>query len=125
MAIAIICVVLLLNLNKRYQSQLETLESHRSALSNFNQKIKNLKEELHEVRSGSSGVINRVKELIQQVDDLQSAQQNLIEQEPQSRYYSKGVKLISQGASLEEVMSECEMPVAEAELLFNLHNKQK
>ena len=89
------------------------------------QKMNTLNDELHEIRSGNYGVINRVKELVLQVDKLQSDQQNLVEQDPQSRFYSKGAKLISQGASLEDVMRECDMPEAEAELLFNLHNSQK
>jgi hypothetical protein len=90
-----------------------------------NKTVNNLSEELHEIRSGNYGVISRVKELVQQVENLQSAQQNLVEQDSQSRFYSKGAKLISQGASLEDVMRECDMPVAEAELLFNLHNSRK
>ncbi|PKH00783.1 DUF2802 domain-containing protein [Paraglaciecola sp. MB-3u-78] len=114
---------------KRFKSQLETIESQSHSLSELSQKVNNLSEETHEIRSGNYGVISRVKELVQQVDNLQSAQQklaeNLVEQDPQSRFYSKGAKLISQGASLEDVMRECDMPAAEAELLFNLHNKQK
>ena len=123
--VSIICVIFLIKLNGRCRSQLETIDSQNSAISSLNQSFKNFKEELNEIRSGSYGVSNRVKELIQQVDELQIAQQNLMEQDPQSRYYSKGAKLISQGASLEEVMRECEIPAAEAELLFNLHNKHK
>jgi hypothetical protein len=87
--------------------------------------VNNLSEEIHEIRSGNYGVINRVKELVQQVDNLQSAQQSLVEQDSQSRFYSKGAKLISQGASLEDVMRECDMPAAEAELLFNLNNSHR
>jgi uncharacterized protein YoxC len=99
------------------------------SLSDLSKKVHNLTEEIHEIRSGNYGVISRVKELVQQVDDLHLAQQNivenLVEQDSQSRFYSKGAKLISQGASLEDVMRECDMPAAEAELLFNLHNSQR
>ncbi len=87
--------------------------------------MNNLSEEIHEIRSGNYGVMTRVKELVQQVDKLQLDQQNLVEQDSQSRFYSKGAKLISQGASLEDVMRECDMPAAEAELLFNLNNNQR
>ena len=110
---------------KRYKIQLETIVSQSNSLSELNKKVNNISEEIHEIRSGNYGVINRVKELVQQVDNLQSAQQNLVEQDSQSRFYSKGAKLISQGASLEDVMRECDMPVAEAELLFSLHNNSR
>jgi predicted nucleic acid-binding Zn-ribbon protein len=110
---------------RRYNSQLETIKLQRDLLSELHKKINNLSEEIHEIRSGNYGVMTRVKELVQQVDKLQSAQQNLVEQDPQSRFYSKGAKLISQGASLDDIIRECDMPIAEAELLFNLHHKNR
>jgi cell division protein FtsB len=119
------CVIFLNVLFKRYNSQLETIASQDNSLSQLNKKVNQLNEELHEIRSGNYGVINRVKELVKQVNSLQSSQQNIVEQDTQSRFYSKGVKLISQGASLEDVMRECDMPAAEAELLFNLQNSQR
>ena len=127
--VSTVCLGFLILLFKRYNYQLESIESQNNSLSELGKKLNNLNEELHEIRSGNYGVISRFKELVQQVDKLQSAQQNLsenlIEQDPQSRFYSKGAKLISQGASLEDVMRECDMPAAEAELLFNLHHSQR
>ena len=123
--VSILLVIFLNVLFKHYQSQLKSIQSQNNLLADLSKKVNNLTDELHEIRSGNYGVISRVKELVQQVDNLQSAQQNLVEQDPQSRFYSKGTKLISQGASLEDVMRECDMPVAEAELLFNLHNNQR
>ncbi|WP_299072661.1 DUF2802 domain-containing protein [uncultured Paraglaciecola sp.] len=110
---------------KRFNNQLDTNKSQDKSLSELMKANSSLSEELHEIRSGNYGVSRRVKALIEQVESLQTAQQNLVEQDPQSRFYSKGAKLISQGASLEEVMRECDMPAAEAELLFNLHNNQR
>lgn len=123
--ISVICSTFLVVLFKRYNSQLETIKSQSDLLSDLSKKVNNLSEEIHEIRSGNYGVMTRVKELVQQVDKLQLDQQNLVEQDTQSRFYSKGAKLINQGASLEDVMRECDMPAAEAELLFNLHNNQR
>jgi cell division protein FtsB len=123
--VSIVCVIFLVVLFKRYNPQLETIVFQSNTLSELSKKVHNLSEEIHEIRSGNYGVISRVKELVQQVDNLHSAQQNIVEQDSQSRFYSKGAKLISQGASLEDVMRECDMPAAEAELLFNLQNSQK
>lgn len=127
--ISVVCCIFLILLFKRYNTQLEVSISQSHSLSDMSKKVNNLNEEIHEIRSGNHGVINRFKELVQQVDNLQTSQQNLaenlVEQDPQSRFYSKGAKLISQGASLEDVMRECDMPAAEAELLYNLHNSQK
>jgi cell division protein FtsB len=123
--VSIACLTLLIVLFKRYKTQHETIVAQRNMLSVQSKKVTHLSEEIHEIRSGNYGVISRVKELVQQVDNLQSTQQNFVEQDSQSRFYSKGAKLISQGASLEDVMRECDMPAAEAELLFNLHNNQR
>lgn len=127
--VSFICLVFVFLLYKRQTSLSEIVTSQSHLQSEMGKNINTLKEEIHEIRSGNYGVINRVKELVQQVDELQTAQQvlaeNFVEQDPQSRFYSKGAKLISQGASLEDVMRECDMPAAEAELLFNLHNSQR
>ncbi|MFT6991166.1 MAG: cell division protein FtsB [Paraglaciecola sp.] len=123
--VSIACLTLLIVLFKRYKTQLETIVAQSNMLSVQSKKVTHLSEEIHEIRSGNYGVISRVKDLVQQVDNLQSTQQNFVEQDSQSRFYSKGAKLISQGASLEDVMRECDMPAAEAELLFNLHNNQR
>ena len=112
-------------LYKHYKTQVESIVDQKKSLSEISKQTNNLSEEIHEIRSGNYGVINRIKELVQQVDNLQSTQQNLVDQDPQSRFYSKGAKRISQGASLEDVMRECDMPAAEAELLFNLQNSYK
>ena len=127
--VSIVCLTVLFVLFKRYNTQLESIASQSQSQAELGKKLNDLREEIHEIRSGNYGVISRVKELVQQVDNLNTAQQNLaenlVEQDPQSRFYSKGAKLISQGASLEDVMRECDMPAAEAELLFNLHNTQR
>jgi len=127
--ISIGCLTFLIVLFKRYNTLLEINASQDNSLLELSKKVHNLSEEIHEIRSGNYGVISRVKELVEQVDNLQVAQQNIVanltEQDPQSRFYSKGAKLISQGATLEDVMRECDMPAAEAELLFNLHHNHQ
>lgn len=123
--ITIVCSTFLVVLFKRNNTQLETIKLQNDLLSDMSKKVNDLSEEIHEIRSGNYGVISRFKELVQQVDTLQLDQLNLVEQDSQSRFYSKGAKLISQGASLDDVMRECDMPVAEAELLFNIHNKKR
>ena len=109
LVVSIVCLTFLTLLFKRYNSLLETVVFQSNSISELNKKENNLSEEIHEMRSGNYGVISRVKDLVQQVDSLQLAQQNmaenLVEQDPQSRFNSKGAKLISQGASLEDLLA--------------------
>lgn len=95
------------------------------------QELRLLRAELAELRSGVIGVGQRVLELEAQ---LQQQQQQLAEQadqlqavqliEPESKIYSRAMKMVQLGADLEEIMRECELPRAEAELLFNLHQQK-
>ena len=94
--------------------------------------------ELEELRSGVIGVGQRILQLEQALQNVELNQQALageLEQltehqqkiqlfDPDSRLYSRAVKMVQLGAGLEEVMSECELPRAEAELLINLHRQQ-
>ena len=64
-------------------------------------------------------------EVEQQNQDLvqqQSAAQKY--DDPDAKIYSRAVKMVELGADFDEVIRECELPRAEAELLFSLH-KQK
>jgi len=99
--------------------------------------IKLLSTEVDELRTGLIGTGQRllqaeryIQQLEQALAALSEQQQLLTEQQqkleltdPDSRLYNRAVKMVQLGAPLEEVMRECELPRAEAELLFNLHSK--
>lgn len=94
-----------------------------------------LSAELEEIRSGLIGIGQRVIAVEQQqyalsgqVRQIVDSQAQLAEQQqkidmfdPESKLYSRAMKMVQLGAPLEEVMRECELPRAEAELLYNLH----
>lgn len=122
---SVICMLLVFMLFQRNKASTELSKTHKLRITELENKTTNLSNEIHEIRSGNYGVINKVKELVQQIEQLQSTQQTLAEQDPQVRFYSKATKLISQGASLEDVIKECDIPSAEAELLFSLHTNKK
>ena len=42
-------------------------------------------------------------------------------QAPENKLYSRAVKMVELGADVAEIMAECELPKAEAELLLSLH----
>ncbi|GGP99691.1 DUF2802 domain-containing protein [Shewanella ulleungensis] len=82
-----------------------------------------VKRELQELRSGTIGVGRRVveleKKLAQQSDMLEESSQ----QDPQAKLYSRAVKMVALGAGIDELIQECELPKAEAELILRLHRK--
>ncbi|MBN7821244.1 DUF2802 domain-containing protein [Bowmanella sp. Y57] len=87
--------------------------------------------ELHELRAGSIGMGQRIKQLESRqrafdnsLRETREQQQELAEMDPDTKLYNRAVKLLQQGASVDELMHECELPRAEAELLFSIHGKQ-
>ncbi|EKE75393.1 DUF2802 domain-containing protein [Gallaecimonas xiamenensis] len=78
---------------------------------------------LHEVHSGALGMGQRLLALAGDVERLQGTQDELKNVDPQSKLYSRAAKMVSLGADIDELMRECELPRAEAELLYNLHKR--
>ncbi|ALS99273.1 DUF2802 domain-containing protein [Lacimicrobium alkaliphilum] len=107
----------------RQQSQRAGFSALSAQLQEQQQQLAILQEAIHELRTGSIGVGKKVKALEAQLVQLQQKQQELEEMEPDSKLYTGAVKLLQRGASVEEVMQECELPRAEAELLFSIHGK--
>jgi len=92
--------------------------------------------EVEELRAGVIGVGQRVlqldtglnqlsEQLTAQLQLLSDKQQALELTDPESKIYSRAMKMVQLGADLDEIMRECELPRAEAELLFNLHQQKK
>ncbi|WP_462157684.1 DUF2802 domain-containing protein [Pseudoalteromonas sp. GB56] len=82
-----------------------------------------LRAEVAEVRNALENMASHVQQLRERTQELAQLQDNIKEADPQARLYSRAVKMIELGAPMDEVMQECELPRAEAELLFSLHGK--
>ena len=134
-ALAALAILLLLTAAFGYQrlrqqaKQLGVLQQQFDAAQSQNQQ---LQAELEELRSGLIGVGQRVLKMQEQqqglrqnLDELQQQQQVIGLNDPESKIYSRAVKMVELGADLEEIIRECELPRAEAELLFNLHRQQR
>lgn len=65
----------------------------------------------------------QVAQLRQEHRQLQEKLQDVADQDPGQKLYQQAAKLVSRGASIEELMQECDLPQAEAELLMSLHKK--
>ncbi|MCP5079415.1 MAG: DUF2802 domain-containing protein [Psychromonas sp.] len=76
-----------------------------------------------ELHSGNIGMGKKIQQLESLIKKTQENQQNLVAQAPENRLYTRATKMVELGASIEELMAECELPRAEAELLLNLHRK--
>tara|TARA_R110001583_G_scaffold50189_9_gene156653 strand:+ start:14232 stop:14624 length:393 start_codon:yes stop_codon:yes gene_type:complete len=81
------------------------------------------KKHFTEIHSGAVGMGKKLQQLDEAVRKTQENQVDLVASAPENRLYTRAMKMVELGASIEELMSDCELPRAEAELLVNLHRK--
>jgi Protein of unknown function (DUF2802). len=79
------------------------------------------KKKFGELQSVSIGAGQKLIELERRLVALDEVQQEMSIQAPENKLYSRAVKMVELGAGVEEIMTECELPKAEAELLISLH----
>ncbi|SIQ50504.1 Protein of unknown function [Shewanella morhuae] len=124
---ALVYVIACLGLVLYLQKQLSKLKSKVEALTvlvkDGDRQRESFKRELQELRSGTIGVGRRVieleKRLLQQSERIEESTQ----QDPQAKLYTRAMKMVALGAGVDELIKECELPKAEAELLIRLHRK--
>jgi len=66
----------------------------------------------------------RIKTLQQQMTQQQELFEQAQNQQPEDKLYSRAFKLAELGADIEEIMRECDIPRAEAEMLMSMHQKR-
>ncbi|MBC3764974.1 DUF2802 domain-containing protein [Neptunicella marina] len=126
-AVTLILVLLFLWL---WQQQKQLAEHLRQKIQTQDKNLLDLKAELqlqheaiHELRTGSLGVGQKVQTLVRQLQETQAKQDEMEEHDPDSKLYGHAAKLAQQGASIEEIVEECELTRGEAELLIQLHRQ--
>ena len=133
--IALLVLLLLWQLLRQRHLNRQQWEVFSRQLELNNQQLMAAQNETEELRAGIIGVGQRVLTLDQRVltlenqlaqlhgacTELAEQQQAMSLTDPESKIYTRAMKMVQLGADLEEIMRECELPRAEAELLFNLH----
>ncbi|HDO1328113.1 TPA: DUF2802 domain-containing protein [Aeromonas veronii] len=82
--------------------------------------LESLRKQMMELHTGAIGMGQRLQSVEVAMQQVNERQQELTMQDPERRLYSRAAKMVELGADLDEVMSECELPKAEAELLISL-----
>ncbi|HGS4534126.1 TPA: flagellar transcriptional regulator FlrD [Vibrio cholerae] len=117
----VLCIMLALWRLKRGQHrQSETL---RQQIRNLDRELQKSNKQLLEVRSVIVGLGQKVSE---QQDIIRHLNERLLELEntdADARLYTRASKMVQLGADLNELIQECELPKAEAELMMSLQNK--
>lgn len=124
---ALVYVIACLGLVLFLQKQLGKLRSKVEALTVLvkegDRQRESFKRELQELRSGTIGVGRRVIELEKRILQQSERIEETTQQDPQAKLYTRAMKMVALGAGVDELIKECELPKAEAELLIRLHRK--
>lgn len=115
--ISIVLAIIGLKKSDQLREQLRQLEQQNESLKT---QVVMQSEELHEVRSGALAVGNKVKDLMVKFDLLSDKVQEVEYLDPETRLYAQAAKMVEAGASVDELMQECDLPRAEAELLLSV-----
>lgn len=102
----------------------EVLVVKESITHELEQDIVVLKQELQEVRVGLMGLGKRIVKIQDMTTEVSEKQVEILDVDPDSKLYSRAVKMVELGADITEIMQECELPRAEAELLYSIHTKE-
>lgn len=121
--LALVLGILVTVIKKKLALQAQSLALLNDQLEIQQKHINSLSEGVNEVRAGSMGMGSKLKQVTTELEKLQRQQDELVNADPDQRLYSTATRLVATGASVEDVMRECDLPRGEAELLISLHNK--
>ncbi|MGA4606069.1 DUF2802 domain-containing protein [Pseudoalteromonas maricaloris] len=123
--LALVCLRFVFVLGKKLQNAQGQIAQLSNSLQGSEQQIAILRSEVAELRASIMSIGKRVVATEQELNDVANQQAAQKYDDPDAKMYSRAVKMVELGADIEEVMRECELPRAEAELLMSLHNKSK
>jgi hypothetical protein len=136
LCLSAVCLVLIFVASVKHKAQITLLGSQYQAqeliLSNMqliNEQINIDIEKLNKKNAqGSTESIQVSKHLEHRIKMLQADinnQQEVISQlqtdQGDDKFYSRAIKLAKKGASVDEIMTECELPYAEVEMLISVY----
>ncbi|NQZ50086.1 MAG: DUF2802 domain-containing protein [Moritella sp.] len=117
------CVVLFRKLTKLQATHSLLLKDLSKSRESLQKRIIELSTSNINLGGAIQGVASELQQTKFQQDEMKEEMSTHEQQDPDSRFYTRAVKLVELGASLDEIMRECELPRAEAELLLNFHKK--
>lgn len=67
---------------------------------------------------------HRIKVLQERANNMDDQIQNILQEVPENKLYQRAQKMVQLGADIDEIIRECELPQAEAEILLSMYKKQ-
>jgi hypothetical protein len=139
LVIAFFCIIIFISVMRANKKALIVLQNQVQA---SNILIDELQAANEQFKSGFGAHVNKFEQFsleniqvskqlehrIKVMQGLVASQQDQItqlqEQQPEDKLYSRAFKLAALGADINEIMQECELPRAEAEMLMSVYQKK-
>lgn len=116
-------------LREQYQMSELLVNEMKYSLDSQKMEIEKLSHGLAEQTLESKQVTNqlehRIKVLQQNFSNIEEKFQQCLEHQPEDKLYSRAYKLAALGADIEEIITECELPRAEAEMLLSVYARSE
>lgn len=116
----IIFTVSLLRERKARRSLETKFAAIETVLKNARLQNERLSKEFNELRAGTMGMSHKLADMSHQLEVVEDRQTEIMMNDPEGRLYSRASKMVELGADVHELMNECDLPKAEAELLLRL-----
>ncbi len=102
---------------------LKKIDQQRVQVRQADKDLQKLNKQLLEVRSVVIGLGQKVTEQQDVIQHLSERIRELEHADTDGRLYSRASKMVQLGADINELIEECELPKAEAELMLSLQKK--
>lgn len=123
-AVAVIFVLVIFVILNRKNTQLAAQLTHaKMQHQQLQDEQQKLNKQFVEFRTASINMGQKVADMTQLSQHLDERLNELENTDVDSRLYSRANKLVQLGAGINELMEECELPKAEAELMLSLQAK--
>ncbi|WP_305830415.1 DUF2802 domain-containing protein [Photobacterium leiognathi] len=119
--LAVVIFTVLLLRERKVRRSLETkFTAIETVLKNARLQNERLTKEFNELRAGTMGMSHKLADMSHQLEVVEDRQTEIMMNDPEGRLYSRASKMVELGADVHELMNECDLPKAEAELLLRL-----
>lgn len=137
--VSILCLVIVVILSIRHKAQIQMLASQCQSQELVLNNLQEVNDKLHsdidklyercdqattENIQVSKQLEHRIKILQSVIDNQQEGIVQLQTDQGHNKFYTRAIKLAKKGADIDEIVTECELPYAEVEMLISVYQKK-
>lgn len=138
LVVSILCLVVFFISSIRHKAKVTMLASQYQAQELVLNNLQLVNEQLHfdiehlqsqyeqitiENEQVSKQLEHRINTLQTQINSQQDVLSQLQTDQGDDKFYTRAIKLAKKGADIEEIVTECELPYAEVEMLISVYQK--